>query len=159
MSLKCPECEYVTEYKNILSRHINKNHTNILEPKKCPMCLKNFASVATCKRHVERNVCQKGITQEEKEKDPLPTPLLSPSPSEPSSPILISTPHASSSSLVLQESPPQIEIQPAEPEQKQVYIHKSVAKIKANYFKYIALSMTIIIGKIIYSNIRKTSRN
>lgn len=147
MSLKCPECEYVTEYKNILSRHINKNHTNILEPKKCPMCLKIFASVATCKRHVERKVCQKDTNiQQDKEKDPPPSPSVTET-------------NISEEPLVYIET----EIQPDEQEAKHesVFIEQmpTILKVKFNYFKYIALSITIIVGKILYTNIRKISKN
>jgi hypothetical protein len=58
--LNCHYCEYKSQSKAVLSRHINSKHPEHKnDDKTCPLCNKVFSSSINCKHHIEKKVCQR----------------------------------------------------------------------------------------------------
>ena len=60
--LTCKYCNYETQHKQILTRHMKTKHQDQpieKEEYKCKNCEKTFTSKASCNRHELQNVCSK----------------------------------------------------------------------------------------------------
>ena len=76
----CKYCNYETEHKQILTRHIKTKHKDQpleKEEYQCKYCQKKFISKVSYNRHEQQNICSKNKSEQEPTTESVP-PIQNP---------------------------------------------------------------------------------